>query len=217
MKMEDWNVCKWKPLWSCLEVKAVHLRVLTGREVFGAELQRLEEECVAALCPKEQLQCEHQGAWDKPIKLNGREGEHGGTISELHNFTIAYVLFSDRISLKSTLINFIYWYVNIFSEARDKVTFETGTNRGKRAIFPTGAQKRKNPIISGYWELNVFLALVSFNWGIQWSPNTIKSSLFRQLSAIADICRAALGILWYTEYFLPDHEVFFSPTFPSLF
>lgn len=70
MKMEDWNIGKWKPLWSCLEVKAVHLRVPTGREVFGAELQRLEEECVAALCPKEQLQYEHQAAWDKPIKLN---------------------------------------------------------------------------------------------------------------------------------------------------
>lgn len=40
-----------------------------------------------------------------------------------------------------------------------------------------------------------FITFVSFNWGIQWSPNTIKSSLFRLLRAIVDICRAALGIL----------------------
>ena len=52
---------------------AVHLRVLAGRGVFGAELQRLEEVYVSAFCPKE-LQYEHREAQEKPIKTKRKRG-----------------------------------------------------------------------------------------------------------------------------------------------
>ena len=162
MKIEEWNVGKWKSLWSCLEVrrciwgswlaegvrswasKARHREVcVCGSAVHnGATLMWAVEKKREKKTSKRKRR-KHWGRFIPAILCWGTNWVNRSKPGRrpVCRFKRCFVFWQQL----PKIVDIIYWWVNIFGWVGDKITPESGM------CFPIGRQRWINLIISKNW------------------------------------------------------------------